>query len=346
MKIGLIGCGDIARAHATHIGQYKTRHTLVGVCDVDSKKGRAFAQDFGVPGVYEDINSFLQEQIPDVVHVLTPPQTHAALAIPLIEAGCNVLVEKPMALSTREADGIIAAAEANAVKLCVSHNLLFDPVIQRAWTLLRAGGLGKLIGVDVHYGFNIAHASSRDWVEELPGGMLQNLAPHPLYLALDLVGDPMAVRVSKLSTGMLGPGKPDEVRITLEGKEVIGTVAVSLGINPNVHIVRLYGSKAIVHVDLASKILWTERLRSLPGCMTRAVMNLESSTQITAGIIANAISVISGRLKSYQGLGNLIRAFYSSIEQGSPTPVSARSARRVVNVFDRIHAQLQAAVAL
>src|SRR5262245_11927089 len=128
MKIGFVGCGDIAHAHAHHVARYNHEKILVGVCDIDPQRARNFAEKFGIESVYTELDRFLNDHKLDVVHVLSPPQTHAALALKLMEAGSHVLVEKPMALSTEEADTMIKVAEVNRVKLCVNHNLLFDPV--------------------------------------------------------------------------------------------------------------------------------------------------------------------------------------------------------------------------
>lgn len=346
MKIGLIGCGEIAQAHAHHIMQSNDGHTIVGVCDIDATRGRRFAKQFGIGGVYSALDPFLEQHRPDVVHVLTPPQTHAALASRMMEAGCNVLVEKPMAISTEQADHMIAVANANRVKLCVNHNLLFDPVILRARALLCQGAIGELVCVDMHYGFNVDEASGQEWVSGLPGGMLQNLAPHPLYLALEFIDDPIHIHVSSLTAGTLGPNRPDEVRVTMEGRRVIGTVAISLRAKPNIHVLRLSGTKAIIHVDLASKLLWVERLRALPRAIARGVMNVEVGAHLLGGTFANAMNMVLGRLTSYQGLGTLIHKFYRSIETDAPSPVTRESARRVVDVFDRIRAELGDPVAL
>jgi predicted dehydrogenase len=198
----------------------------------------------------------------------------------------------------------------------------------------------------MHYGFNVAEASGQDWVGDLPGGILQNLAPHPLYLALEFIDDPIRVHASSSTTGALGPDQPDELRVMMEGTHVIGNLAISLRVKPNHHVLRLCGTKAIIHVDLASKLVWVERLRALPGAIARGVMNFEVGAHLMTGTVSNAVNMLMGRLKSYQGLGTLVQTFYRSIEADIPVPVSRESARRVVDVFDRIRTELAHPVAL
>ena len=72
------------------------------------------------------------------MHIVTPPTTHAQLAIDAMEKGANVLVEKPMAMRVDECDRMIATAERHGRRICVDHNRLFDPVIQRTrWVHVR-----------------------------------------------------------------------------------------------------------------------------------------------------------------------------------------------------------------
>jgi 2-alkyl-3-oxoalkanoate reductase len=339
MRIGIVGCGEIAQTHARFILEQK-QCRLVGVCDMDGRKAKTFAERFGAERSYQDVEILLGEQKPDVVHVLTPPQTHAAVAIAAMESGCHVLVEKPMAVSSQEADAMVAVARAQGVKLCVNHNQLFEPVMLKALTLLQNGALGDILSVESHYSLNFVSDPERPWVETLPGGIFQNLAPHPLYLSLEFLGDPVELYASTLSTGVVDPDTPDELRIVMKGERAIGHVALSLGIRPNVNVLRLSGTRATLHIDFAGRTLRLERLRAIPKALARALLNFELAGQLTMATFSNAFKLMAGRLKPYHGHGNLIRTFYRSIEEDGPPPVSLEAARRVVGVYDLVRTEL------
>lgn len=343
MRIGVVGCGDIARVHVPSILKDK-KHRIVGVCDQDVAKAEVLSQRFKISKTYGNLAQLLEEQRPDVVHVLTPPQTHAALALQAMEAGCHVLVEKPMALSLQEADAMIAAARARGVKLCVNHNQLFDPVFLQARRLIEKGAVGTVIGVESYYGFNLAQTSERRWVDSLPGGVFQNLAPHPLSLILEFLQDPLDLHVTTMATGVLGPNVPDELRVLMTGKDTVGTLSISLGIRPYVNFLKIYGSKGILNVDLANMILSKERLRQLPKPVARGLMSVEQGGQLFAGAFRNAFQFMLGRLKPYQGVGNMIQAFYESIEHNQDPPVPGEAGRRAVHAFEMIQKQLPAVV--
>src|SRR5262245_11145127 len=138
MKVGIVGCGQIATVHIPYIRALPDT-TIVAVTDHDPARASEMAARFGIAGVSRTVDELVARHRPDVVHILTPPQTHAPLALQAMHAGCHVLVEKPMAVNLEEAEAMEAAARLRGVKLCVDHNHLFDPAVVAA----RARGRGR-----------------------------------------------------------------------------------------------------------------------------------------------------------------------------------------------------------
>ncbi len=131
MRVGVIGCGYVSGSHIPPILR-QTGVEIVGVADTDEERAREIAHRFGIRYVFRDAAAMLRERRPDVVHVLTPPRSHKELSIQAMEAGCHVLVEKPMAVCVSEADEMIAASRRHGVTLGVCHNLLFIPAVMEA----------------------------------------------------------------------------------------------------------------------------------------------------------------------------------------------------------------------
>ena len=156
LRVGLIGCGRIARVHRAYL-QGLTSVELIGVCDVDAAARSAFATECGLPE-FASVAELIERGRPDVAHVLTPPATHAPLALELLRAGVNVLVEKPLALSTAEADQVVAAARKAGCWVSVDHNRWFDPVVQQAATIVQGGCIGSVVGVEVFQGAEAGEA--------------------------------------------------------------------------------------------------------------------------------------------------------------------------------------------
>jgi predicted dehydrogenase len=118
IRIALIGTGAIAQAqHLPAIRALGSDAELVAVADADGRRGAEFAQRHGVAATYTDVNVLLEEQRPDLVHVCTPPSTHADLSISVMRSGAWVYCEKPPCVSLAQLDEI-AAVERQTGQWC------------------------------------------------------------------------------------------------------------------------------------------------------------------------------------------------------------------------------------
>jgi len=181
MKVGVIGCGYVAQGHLAALR--RVRGIELSLCDTDEKRAAETARSFGISRTYGDANDLLGGVMPDVVHILTPPQSHKRLAIEAMEAGCHVLVEKPMALDSGEADEMIETARRTGRSLCVCHNYLFEPPVLRARKLMQTGALGQVVGVEVFFKvYQQARYRTSNWMRTLHGGIHNESAPHLVAL--------------------------------------------------------------------------------------------------------------------------------------------------------------------
>src|SRR4030043_1568935 len=106
IKVGIIGCGRIADQHAIEIQKIPDCE-IVGACDREELMAKQLAERFNAKNYFNDVNEFLAISQPDVVHITTPPQSHYPLGKVCLEAGCNVMFEKPFCLNTREVEELI-----------------------------------------------------------------------------------------------------------------------------------------------------------------------------------------------------------------------------------------------
>ena len=119
MKYALIGCGRIS---LNHIAAAKANGLeIVGICDVDEKILKDRILKFNLTGVpvYTDYHAMLKKEKPELVAIATESGKHASIALDCIEACCNLIIEKPIALSLSDADDIIRTASVKGVKVCV-----------------------------------------------------------------------------------------------------------------------------------------------------------------------------------------------------------------------------------
>ncbi|MFI8763447.1 Gfo/Idh/MocA family protein [Streptomyces sp. NPDC053792] len=110
IRTAIVGTGGIAGiCHVPALRAQAHRAEIVAAVDVDATRAQTFAAEHGIPAVYTDLSTMLQEQQPDLVHLCTPPFLHADQAVACLEAGAWVWCEKPVALSLAELDRIRAA---------------------------------------------------------------------------------------------------------------------------------------------------------------------------------------------------------------------------------------------
>jgi predicted dehydrogenase len=347
MKVGIVGGGQIATVHIPYVRSYPGAE-IVGLTDTDDALATATASRFGIANTTRTLGELIERHRPDVVHIVTPPQTHAALSIQAMEAGCHVFVEKPMAVNLEEAEAMEAAARHHGVKLCVDHNHLFDPALTEARTLVASGGIGELVSVETYEGFSLGTpdnpyvqpGSAAHWVHRLPGGIFQNLAPHPVYLLLAFLDPPKTLHAVAQKTGRVPTSFADELRVLVSSDNGMGCFMVSLSIQPFMKYVNLYGTEGSVRVYLSTNSLTVAKNRDLPRALSRGMLGVDEASQLMRGTVANAYDVARGRLRPYPGMGVLIREFYRSIEENRPAPVDGEQGREVVRILDQVWDQI------
>lgn len=187
VNVGLVGCG---RNSDNHLRVY--RHTrsarLRAVCDIDIAKAREKAAKYHAEHAFSDLDSLLDLDL-DLVDIVTPTPTHAELAIRALEAGANVLVEKPMAVSSKQCLRMIDAAKKSGRTLCVVHNKQFFDSVIRANTAIEHEGL-TVTRVRLSHFFTHARLGFRpEWImNEDSGGILWETLVHHFYLVERFMG--------------------------------------------------------------------------------------------------------------------------------------------------------------
>ena len=170
---------------------------LVAVCDVNAQAGQARADEYGC-AFYDDLETMLRETKPDIAIIATPHPFHQKLAEQCLRAGCDVLVEKPLAVTMEEADEMVETARETGQTLAVNFQQRFRPEIRAAKKVLDDGKLGKILRVELVAVWNRtpAYYGSGGWRGTWRGeggGILMNQAPHDLDLLCFLLGAPSRV---------------------------------------------------------------------------------------------------------------------------------------------------------
>ena len=328
LKVGVVGGGIIAATHVPYIR--RAGGEVVGVADVSLVRANELADRFAVRNVYRTVAELIDVERPDVVHVLTPPHTHAEVAIEALERGVHVLVEKPMANTSTEVDAMTQAAHRGGAVLVVDHNRLFDPVMLEARRLVAEGVLGELVGVE---SFQSGTASERPWLDRLPGGGIGDLVPHPLYLQLAFLGRVHDMHVMTSAGG----GRLEEVRVLMKGGDgVSGVLTISTRAFPHLNTLKLYGTHMTVEVNLNNMTLVRRRDYRAPKVVAKSLPNLDEAWSLVRQTAVNTINFLGGRVRYYPGMGTLIDRFYTALRSGGPAPVAISEGAEVVRVTEEI----------
>jgi predicted dehydrogenase len=188
-RFALIGCGHIA---ARHLQQIERVGQLMAVCDIHPEKAQALAGE-NIP-VFASLEQLLQAALPiDIAVIATPNGYHAEQAIACLQAGYHVLIEKPMAISSADAEMMLAAAMRVGKQVWVVKQNRFNPPVQQVKQWLQEGSLGDVLQFQLNaiWCRDAAYYTQDAWRGSavLDGGILYTQFSHFIDILLWLLGD-------------------------------------------------------------------------------------------------------------------------------------------------------------
>ena len=225
VKIGMVGAGAIAQlAHLPALGKMRGAE-LVALCDNDGPKASALADRLVIPYVFTDLEDMLEMDL-DAVIMTTPNHLHEPHVLSALRAGVHVLCERPLSLTSRGVERILAAAQKADRKVVVGTNHRFRSDVQQLSRFLQGGELGKLMGMRAgQYHLRTQREGWRMRRAEAGGGAFLEHGYPLLDLALWLANFPPAVRVMAHMDRPRTPGAvEDSMFVHLECAEGVSFV--------------------------------------------------------------------------------------------------------------------------
>ncbi|WP_303673617.1 Gfo/Idh/MocA family protein [Vampirovibrio chlorellavorus] len=200
MKALLVGCGYWGRNWARTLNQMDA---LAGVCEPFLPNQDFLKQNYPEIPVYSNLEEALNHCPAPAVIIASPAVTHAEVALECLQANRHVLIEKPLALSTEDAEHVVQAAENKGLTLAVGHLLMYHPGLLRLKALMDEGALGDILSVQctrTNLG-KIRNEENSWW----------SLAPHDLSILSLLLNEPFHLSTA-IGMPVLGrPHLPDTV---------------------------------------------------------------------------------------------------------------------------------------
>jgi UDP-N-acetylglucosamine 3-dehydrogenase len=326
VKVGIIGCGAIARK--AHIPAYRDLGVdIIAVADTNEQRAKSCARRFKVKKWYTDYTRLLNED-PDLVSICTPPSTHSEITVNAAKAGASVLVEKPMTISLEDADSMLNVCRNTGVKLCVVQNYRFFPCVLEAKKRLQDGRIGDIVSV---------HAIEHDFIDVMDSswrfekwGILEDLGPHVIDIINFLFNSPIddVKVVARDYTGNLGCLSHVQALLVLRNK-ACADIDLSWMTGAYEFSLQILGTAGTLQIDLRNN-----SLREIHG-YTTPLEDLRATIGKSA-TVARAVlnrSYFRGALL-YHAV--IITKFLESITNGTDPPVTGEEGKAVVTVIASI----------
>jgi nucleoside-diphosphate-sugar epimerase/predicted dehydrogenase len=281
----------------------------------------------------------------DVIHILTPPDTHAQLAIAALRNGCHVLVEKPLAINVEEVDCISAAAAAAQKSVCVNHSLLYDRFVSKALGLVRSGAIGVPLSFD--YFRSSEYPPYRGGplpIHYKNGGYpFLDQGVHALYLAESFLGAVEDVRAYYGTYGGDSNLLFDEWRVTAQCQRGTANIQMSWNVRPLQSWFVVQGTEGVLRANLFAMWVTHSSRLPLPKAPARALQAMSEGLSICAQVPANIARFACKKIVQYDGLHSLVAAFYRALQTGAAMPVPPSQARSTVYWTNRVSQEADAA---
>lgn len=356
LRAAIVGTGGISRIHGWRLQDLGS--TVVGVCGRDGAKARAIADEFGRSGeapvaAFDSLEAMLDETAPDVLHVCSPHGLHVSHAVEAVNRGVNVIIEKPMATTSADAQDLIAAVDAAGVVAAVCLTKRSYPMVAEMRARIAAGQLGEVNAVGG--GFLSWDCSNNDWVWGFDPSIAgtsyatADLGVHWLDLAEYVTGRRITevdARFSTMRPVRYRDGEPvhidaeDYVRVFVElTGGVVGTATFS-GVTagePNGCSVNVDGTEGGFgwKVDRPNEIVH----RRADGSVTSIVRNPEAMAPASARLSFSPAGHAEGFGDAFR---NLFRDVYSAIGGADISYPTLADGYRMVALVEAIQASAHA----
>jgi UDP-N-acetylglucosamine 3-dehydrogenase len=304
MKVAVIGVGTMGRHHARVYSELPEAD-LVAISDSDSIRAESTANKFGIRA-YTDHREMLQKEKPDAVSVVVPTALHEKVGMDALDAGVNLLIEKPIAATIAEGTRLIEKARAMKKQLMIGHVVRFDPALQALKQKLDAGELGRMYQI-----FCRRAGPFPTRIQDV--GVVIDLAPHDVDIMRFLAGtDP--IRVYSEIEKRIHTDHEDLLWASLRFPDgVIGGLEINWLTPTKIREVLVLGERGMFRADALTQDLYFYE-NSLVNDVQWATL------QTIKGVSEGSMTRYA--IPRFEPLKAELQSFLKALQDGKPVPIS------------------------
>jgi len=344
IAVGVLGAGYIAGfAHLPALSRLPEA-ALVAICDRDIARARIMADKFNIPRVYPSLEEMLLGERLDLVDVCLPPQEHKDALFKVLGQGVNCLVEKPLTVTTADADAVISRARERKANVYVIHNYSVVPAVRRAKELVASGAIGKVVGVHINHLVNphLRYLQSDHWCHSLPGEYFSDLAPHLAMLLVEFMGAVESVTAEAAKIASDATLRMDELRVIARTPQAVGTITCSLNCPSFIFTIDIVGTDGALHIsgDYQAVVRYPPA-GHYATVWARGMVGARDILSRVGALARTSVGVLAGRYAPLvYGHHYLIQRCLWSLQGRGIYPVDTLQAREAVRLLEMAFQQL------
>jgi predicted dehydrogenase len=279
-----------------------------------------------------------------LVDICLPPERHFQALTQALERGVNCLVEKPMTLTSAEADAAIDLAKRNGLRLYVIHNYSVLPAVLKAKALIAKDSIGQVRGIHINHlnVFMHRHLNVEHWVHSLAGDYFSEVGPHLAMLLVEFIGPVQDASAIAIKTSNLDTVTLDECRIVAKAKTALGTISCSENCPSRVLTLDIWGTKGYIHVNADYQaVVRRGPIDTSMNVWARGRAALGDIFSRTSALLSTSLLVLSGYPAETGQHRYLIAECIKDLRGETTYPIDTRLAREAVRLLELAFSKLQ-----
>ncbi len=339
LKCALLGCGYIADRHIQAFQDCE--HTeLVALVGRNPERLNSLLEKYNIPKGYTDYHKLIEENPDlDMVSNALPNSLHVSVTVELLEAGFNVLLEKPMAINAEEGRRLVEAEKKSKGKLMIIQNQRFIPAARYMKRMYEEGKFGEVYHIRTGWRRPLGMMpsdtdimggvlSDRSWYNKKAanGGVLRDLGVHLLDLAMFITDFPEIESVSAASYRKFTANGPVDPELARDMSEDMCTALLKFKNGMSINMEVSFGSM-ISEEKLFTNVYGTEA----------GVERTEDELKVILHDPDYAYKVTYPSLKNEKEFKNCIHEFADCLINDKEVPVTAEQALKVIEILDMIY---------